>query len=532
MIGNAGTPYSGGIVPNVTIIADNGSKTVTKDITPLVLEFNINQSIFENSMTCDISLLDAAGTIFEELQMSGQEIVRISLSSGGGGKAYVFRIYKINKPQPLQERSYALTLYGVSPSFEKSINSAIFNYYTNLTGDQIVTEVMNEHITADSKLIVEPGENVLTYTAAGHSPFEFINMVARDTQSAQYPDSSSYLFFENADGYNFVTVNSLLDKDPVAEFYFADPETSQSNGKNYIAGITWHHTADALKGLQNGLYDNTVAAIDPITKTYREYTFNYAQENDKLTHIKRSGRPLIKPKAFGGAYMGDALTGESHVRFIETDFNTEIENQSIDDRISETVDPHKFHSRVIHNYLPAQVAQMASLQQHRMDITATYVPSITAGDLINIFLPNNTGSDSRYAPYFSMYGQRSPTFLVLENIITFEAQNGNIYSTLKTAKESLGERLAGPGPAGLIENLLSSLFGQDKNSTPNASGETRTENQTQTYEEAGESVVGQLLTDEDGNKGLSYSTLTPLEKQYALEKEYADADTYPDDTFE
>ena len=131
-----------------------------------------------------------------------------------------------------------------------------------------------------------------------------------------------------------------------------------------------------------------------------------------------------------------------------------------------------------------------------------------------------------------MYGQRSPTFLVLENIITFEAQNGNIYSTLKTAKESLGEKLVGPSAAGLIQNLLSMLFGQDKEKTPNASGESRGENQTQTYEEAGESVEGQLLTDEDGNKGLSYSTLTPLEKQYALEKEYADADTYPDDTFQ
>jgi hypothetical protein len=532
MIGNAGTPYSGGIVPNITIIADNGGKTVTKDITPLVLEFNIHQSIFENSMTCDISLVDASGTIFEEMQMTGQEIAQISLTGNGGGKTFAFRIYKIDKPQPLQERAYALTLYGVSPAFEKSINTAIFNYYTNLTGDQIVAEVMSEHITGDAKLTAEPSENVLTYTAAGHSPFEFINMVARDTQSSQYPDSSSYLFFENADGYNFVTVNSLLDKSPVAEFHFADPGTSRSGGKNYIAGITWHHTTDALKGLQNGLYDNTVAAIDVITKTYREYTFNYSQENDKLTHIRNSGRPLVKPKAFGGLYMGDALTGQSHVRFIETDFNLEIENQSIDGRISETIDPHKFHARTTHNYLPAQVAQMASLQQHRMDITATFVPSVTAGDLINIYLPNNIGSDSRYAPYFSMYGQRNPTFLVLENIITFEAQNGNIYSTLKTAKESLGEKLVGPGPAGLLENLLSSLFAQDKNKTPNASGESRAENQTQTYEEAGESVEGQLLTDEDGNKGLPYSTLTPLEKQYALEKEYADADTYPDDTFQ
>ena len=39
------------------------------------------------------------------------------------------------------------------------------------------------------------------------------------------------------------------------------------------------------------------------------------------------------------------------------------------------------------------------------------------------------------------------------------------------------------------------LFGQDKEKTPNASGESRGENQTQTYEEAGEVVEGKLLTD-------------------------------------
>ena len=79
----------------------------------------------------------------------------------------------------------------------------------------------------------------------------------------------------------------------------------------------------------------------------------------------------------------------------------------------------------------------------------------------------------------------------------------------------------------ILGNLFQSLTG-----TPSGKGEETPVNQTQTLEEAAASVDGQLLTDENGNKGLPFSSLTSLEKQYALEQGYADADTYPDGTFE
>lgn len=524
------TPYNKGVITNVTIITDNGGLTATKDISSLVIEFNIYQSIFENAMTCDVSLLDASGTIFEEIGATGQELIQITFD---GRVRYLFRLYKIDKPTPLQEQSYAIILHGVSAAFEKSLNTSIFNTYKGKTGDQIVKEVWNEHIASGSnvKLTTEASDNVLTYTAAGHSPIEFINMVARDTQSSKYPDSSTYLFFENDLGFNFVTLNSLLDKGAVAKFYYADLGTTASNeNKNYIAGLTWHHTTDALKGLQNGLFDNTVAAIDPITKTFKEFTFNYSQENNKLTHMRNSGKSLVRPKAFNGQYLGDALKGSSHVRLIETDFNLEIENQTIDGRISEDNDPHKFHSRNTHNFHAARVAQMASLQQHRLDVTCSFDPSVSAGDIVNLYIPNNDGEGSRYNPYFSMYGQRNPEFLVLENIITYDGKNGNLFSTLKTSKESLGNQLSGLPALPKVLDILGNLF-QSLTGTPSGKGEETTVNQTQTPEEAAAAVEALKEFNEEIGDGVAYAKLTPLEKQYAIEKGYVDADTYPDEAF-
>lgn len=441
-------PYGKDIKHKVFLIADYGGNPTSIDITPTVAEFHMKESMFFPSMEIQLSVLETTGVILSELPATGQELIILELYSNFGYRTrHLFRLTKVETPVSLQEKSYAVIIYGISPELEININTKVYDFYKGKTGSQIVSSIYNKHLKSsltNKKIIAESSSNLLTYTAAGHTPLELIQMVAADSQSQQYPESSAFLFFENKNGFNFKSLNSILLQRPVTELFYADPGTQVGpDGRNYIAGITWHNNVDALKGLSNGFYNNTVSAIDVITKTFNTYSFNYAKDFSKLTHISGGGKPLVRAKSFGGGALGDSLAGASHYRMIPTDFNTDIGNQTIDGRISDSNDPHKFHSSTKHNFLPKRIAQLTSLQQVKIDVTTSLLPFVNAGDLINIFLPNNVGEgQSAGNRYFKYWGQRNPTFLVTGHTISFNGKDGTMFSTFQCSKESFGMGLA------------------------------------------------------------------------------------------
>lgn len=456
--------YGDDLQLTVAIIGDYGSSSNSIDITQQIGELNISESIYSPGMIIDITVVDAQGAL-TSLPATGQEIIAVSLKSRSRRSlALAFRLVKIERPTALQEKSYSYIIHGSSQILETSLNKVCFNHFAGQGGHTIVSKIFNEYLkeglTSSRRLSVESTSNLLTYTGAGHSPLEFIQMAAADSQSGSYPNSSVFVFYENARGFFFRTINDMLQQGPVAEFYYADPQTEQGQNKNYITGFTWHHTMDAIDALTSGMINNTVAAIDPITKTYNEYTFNYSRDYKKLTHIRGGGKPFVRAKSGGGSILGDSLDGSSHVRFIPTDFNVDINNQTIDGRINASNDPFKFHASTKHQFLPGRVAMMTSLRQHRVDVTTSYVTDVHAGDIIRIFIPSNTGEENSAAKYVKYYGQKNPTFLVTGTTISFNGKDGTFFSTFECSKESYGLSLANQG--GVSSSLKQILpFGQD-----------------------------------------------------------------------
>lgn len=522
---------SGGVAHKVAILSDPGNGNIIRtDITSIVHEFHIYENIFQPTMSAVVSIYDANGSILNDLPFSGQEWIVIGI----GEATYSFRAYKIESVTPAAERAFSYNIHCVQPEFEIGINTAIYNYFAGELGSDIISAVHNEYHDGGGgakPIEVEETDRPLTYTAAGHSPIEFIQMVAADCQSAEYPDSSLMLFYQDREGFKFKSVNKMLDTRPVTDFYYADPGTERgSRSRNYILGLTWHDAVDSINGLRNGLYDNKIIALDINTKTYKEYFFNYTKQFGELTHIRNGGQPIARAKSWGGTVLGENLVGTSHVRMIPTDMNTDIENQTIDGRISEETDPHIFFSKNKQNFLGRSVSLMGALRQYRIDITSNYIDGVKAGDTVNIHIPSNAGNLGIAERYIRMFGQRNPTFLVTGSTITYDGVNGGVFLTLQCTKESLSDSLGGSAAAPPEEPTAPEP--QQREGLPSPTGESRGENQEQTIEEAQASVDGQLLADENGNQGLPFSTLTPLEKQYAISQGYLDADTFPDGTFE
>jgi len=425
------------------------------DISRIVAEINIYEDIFSNVVKADFLIDDSQG-LTESLPIVGDEYIEMAIRASVDAEKIrlKFRVYKLDKRLIAKERQHQYVLRAVSEELIDNLLTIADNYYVGKKPNEMAQAIFDEYLSAGGKTLdAEPCVNLFTATGARHHPIEFINLLTTEAQSEEFPDSSFYLFWETQKGFNFKSINKLLNESPVESYYLADPtageEISQDKAsiKKYqiITAMSFDRSFDIMKGLTGGMLDTTVAYIDPIMKKYEEFTFSYIKDFDKLDSIagtdgKGGGNPIL-PKEIG-KYI--ETNGTSHMRLISTDFNDE-DTQTLDGRITEATDPHKFHSSKRWKYYHNGVALLQSLHQYTINITVPGNSDIKAGDLINIFIPENSPLMTDDAiKYIKLFGQISPKFLVTAVMHNYKQTTGDYYTTIQGVKQSFAIEAKAP----------------------------------------------------------------------------------------
>ncbi len=432
--------YRPGVIEyDISILNYNGEFANIKKI---VAEFNIYEDIFSNVLKADFLIDDALG-LPETLPIVGDEIIQVEFRTDQSLERVKlkFRTYKLDKRVISEERQHIYALYAVSEEMYDSILTFADNHFVGQTPDGITRSIFGEYLSNGGKnLETESAINKITTTSAGHHPFEYINMIAKEAQSDQYTDSSYYIFYEDHKGFKFKTINQLLNADPVEDYYLADPtagedvESDRSDLRRYqiISALSFNSSFDIMKGLTGGMMDTTVGYIDPIMKKYEESTFKYLSDFNKLSNMP-GGRAILPAS---GKFATTEGTG--HMRMVATDWNDES-TQTFDDRINESTDPHKFHSSKRWKYYHNGVALLQSLHQYGINITVPGNSEIKCGDCINIFIPQNSPVTTDAARYLKLYGQRQPKFLVTAVLHNYKQTTGEYYTTIQGVKQSFGK---------------------------------------------------------------------------------------------
>ena len=111
--------------------------------------------------------------------------------------------YKLNfcSIELLNNRSTTL-----SESFFKSSPDSIVK--------KCLSRISNKNIT------IEESANTIDYIAPSISPFEVINYMTSRTISKKYPNTGTYVFYEDMKEFNFKTIDSLIVAPPVATYMF------------------------------------------------------------------------------------------------------------------------------------------------------------------------------------------------------------------------------------------------------------------------------------------------------------------------
>ena len=248
------------------------AKDGSRNIVELISSLKIVESISSPTVYAEISIFDATDFINT---LIGNEYWRIDLESGGYNITYVFQCYEITA-RVKSEKKEAYVLKLVSPAFINNEVTNVFGSYAPTDAAAHVKKILSMVTTlggkGGAKLDAESA-NKLRFTSPNWRPFDAINFIAsKATRSGGTTDNpqGAYIFYENALGYHFKTIDKLIEDARDQEkptYVYGQKALSDNPSKNnfLISKLSFPHSFNSIRNLRQGTWSGYIIGLDPST---------------------------------------------------------------------------------------------------------------------------------------------------------------------------------------------------------------------------------------------------------------------------
>jgi len=271
---------------------------------------DVYENIFSSFITADLVLLDGASFI-EKYNISGNEDFEIEFTGYGfeDPLKYTFKVVELvtNLPAPnLRFKNVVLRL--ASKEFLVDCSTSIAQSYDVGTKD-IINNIFKTYLKSDKPVYVEAVKSIPVIVIPYLSPFKAIDFIRQRIVSEKYR-SSSFLFYENASGFNLATVEGIVEnevkKGPQRFFQ------SESISDNIKSGSTstdidamhlfFNYTVQSSFNLgasfRNGGLRTNVTQYDLTKKEYSTRVFLNNPDNRLFVDTTKNANPVISKKVY------------------------------------------------------------------------------------------------------------------------------------------------------------------------------------------------------------------------------------------
>ena len=432
------------------------------DIKQMVNSFSYVENVASPFVAATMLVVDSAG-FMNDLPIQGGEtvVVTVQTSSTTEPQEYQLSVWRIaNRGNQGKAQVYTLGLVSV-----EALNNECVRLLKKLEGkpDDIIKKMLREDLNTQKDFF--PAEATTQFAVkmlpANRRPFDIISSLAvKSVQSGTsttagnsggsstsneketVSGSAGYFFWENKRGYNFFSVDSLLDKEkediPTWGPYIEKP-ANQSDGADdrfTIAQAMFSSEVDIMTSMRMGKYSSLMVFFNHSTGQYHEYHYSVRDAYKDMKHLGAQNTPsLIK--------FGDKDISDYPTRIISTLIDHEswynepgiasYEEEDGADTPSEFCDFHK--------HFAAQSLMRYELLKTQMGtIVIPGNSEICAGDRIEIKLVNKTSTEvAKDQPYDE---ESSGVYLIEEVTHTYDTTqgaNGKFVTTLRLMRDSYGD---------------------------------------------------------------------------------------------
>jgi hypothetical protein len=277
------------------------------DLSKIMLEMNLYEDLFSNYLTGTITISDSLDLI-NYMPLVGEEKLQITYKTPGiddsiGLVDNTFYVTKITDRITVKEGQQAYVIHFVSEEgycdthvklargFKgnlAAIAKQVFNDFDALA--------VNEEVS--KKIVIEDTANAFQIVCPNWSPFKVLNWVAsRSTSVAKeegQKEVANFICYQDVFKYNFVSINSLIAKEPVMKFYNTTLNVRQLEGLYQANDITQYNIIrtmsndlvfDVSSRLASGMYASKMIACDLLSKTINIQDFDYIDSFKNSKHL-------------------------------------------------------------------------------------------------------------------------------------------------------------------------------------------------------------------------------------------------------
>ena len=268
-----------------------------------------------------VNLFPFVGEEYLELEVSTPSLTRGNIK----GRYY---IYKLSDRELLGDRSVVYQLHFISVEAIIDMNKKISKTFSGNVGKMVDYFVKDkvDGLQSDKKVYVEETIKDTKFISNFWSPVKCITYLSETAVNRE--QSPSYLFFENRDGFYFITLNSLYGTQMYQEFtydkYTRDNNPGAGSVRNIneeykrISSISIPTGFDYIDRIKSGMLSSKMISWDQTNKSYAVKNYNMFDRFDKQNHLNKyplsSSRSIFRsnsliinfPRAFANfAGFGD-----------------------------------------------------------------------------------------------------------------------------------------------------------------------------------------------------------------------------------
>ena len=436
------------IYEKFTVESADGSRTV--DIRQGVVGFVYYENILAPSVTATVVVVNTGGTIrgkngkmqgiYNGLPLRGGE--RVIIKIAGNSKSNDGLDFSKNVTQYF----YVASIQNVDVSAEKELftlhlvsRESITNqtirvgrkFPTSQTISDSVSDIIKDYLKSDKFGTIDKTQNKYGFIGNLKKPFSIITWLASKSVAYNGPGKDStagFLFYETQEGFNFRSIDNLINQDPFAQDYTYSPGVVKFDdpSKDFkIIKYTVDRNQDLMGKLQRGAYSSERYYINPVSfkPDIRHFKSTDYMGDDGINNL--GDEKITLPSIDDDKSLGDLPTrifvGMLDVGTVEKTTT----DKGWNDPAERNADPAKTQAQSMMRY--------NQLMSQIVEITVPLNTNLNAGGVIRCVFPSIDRS-KRKSPDV----QSSGLYMIRELAHYFDSKGS--YTKLKIVRDSSGRK--------------------------------------------------------------------------------------------
>jgi len=270
-----------------------------QDISAQVINVQVYEDIFSPFMTGSLIIKESLDLV-NLFPFIGEEFLDLEISTPTLETKKIsgrFYIYKLTDRELLGDRSVVYQLHFISQEAVVDLNKKISKVFTGTVSDLVSNFVtgVTDGLESKKKVYIEPTANSLKYISNFWSPVK--NLVYLTQHALNKNKTPNYVFFENRDGFYFISLDSLYTAGVQQEFTYdrytrdslPDGKDARNINQDYkrILEIKIPTGYDYIDRIRSGMLSSRLVSYDLTKKTYINRNYNMFQRFDKQKHLNK-----------------------------------------------------------------------------------------------------------------------------------------------------------------------------------------------------------------------------------------------------